>query len=310
VTTPENAVKLLQDRAWAAIPIACRRWVEREFRDLTAGKLGWRSDLCEGTLREIARVLHHSLERDAGMPLFEGVNVEVYIGRCCAQLNSHFGQTPGAVCGTFTGYRIWRTTDSFFLCGSSELMRGKALPAQGPPTVECASCGQKMVLPELKDIAAGGWHSPQGYPYRCRTCDGVFCFNCLKQSRGIDFGGGRHSVDLACPRCLTLSISYAHTGPEPEDPEDLVRRRARELLALHGKLVEVRCLAKDRIEFVYGDGKVVDQRLGGAKTLVTCGYTGQGPRQFRAFLVQSGVETSGDEVRGISPPCVLKCEHT
>lgn len=170
--------------------------------------------------------------------------------------------------------------------------------------IECGVCGRHLTLLEWEDLRK----LPENPSYRCETCNQVFCFDCLGKKKGSSVGTGSYEVNLVCPRCGSAEIKYALRKPFPETPEKTVRRRARELQAEHGPLVKVECLANNDINLAYKDGMVVDGKLGGQQLLVTCGYAGQGPTQFHAFLVESGFKISVDEIYDKRPPYTLRRE--
>jgi len=174
--------------------------------------------------------------------------------------------------------------------------------------IQCAICRRKMTPLNLKDLARISGSAAESYPYRCSSCGQVFCFNCLNRQEGPRVGSGLYSVKLVCPRCSSLEIQYAFSKPLPESPDDLVRRKARELRTKHGRLVKVNCKAQDSIALMYQDGTVVDGRLGEQRPQLTCGYAGQGPSQFHSFLVASGFNVSMQEIYDKRPPYVLQQE--
>jgi DNA-directed RNA polymerase subunit RPC12/RpoP len=175
-------------------------------------------------------------------------------------------------------------------------------PFKKKKTARCGICSRRLTLLEWEDLR----ETPEDPPYRCPACGRVFCFRCLDKRKGAVVSPKSYVLELVCPLCGASKIKYALRIPFPEAPEETVRRRAKELQAKHGALVEARCLADNNVELMYGDGTVVDGKLGEQTKLITCGYAGQGPRQFHAFLTESGFQISVDEVYDRRPPYVLR----
>jgi rubredoxin len=168
----------------------------------------------------------------------------------------------------------------------------------------CGICGRRLTLPKSGVL---GERTVQPYhPYRCAACGRVFHFSCLDKRKGAVIGPKSYVLELVCPRCGTPEVERASVKPIPETPERLVSRRAKELQAKHGGLVEVRCRANDDIELVYADGTSVDGCLDGRTQLLTCGYAGQGPRQLHAFLRASEFHISLEAVYETCAPYTLR----
>lgn len=165
----------------------------------------------------------------------------------------------------------------------------------------CASCKRELTLMKMKDLR----RPAAAESYQCSDCGKIFCFQCLVK-REVRDRGGSSEILLTCPHCKSSIIRYALERPLPLDPEAVVRQKAKQLESAHGKLVEVRCIANDHIEVVYKDGVVLDARLGGEKPLFTCGYAGQGPKQFHAFLEESGYKIDIEKIYDRHPPYKLK----
>jgi len=177
-------------------------------------------------------------------------------------------------------------------------------PFKSKSAAKCVSCSRRLTLLEWSELRHPP--DPKDAPYKCYACGQVFCFDCLDKGQGAPVGTHGHRVVLSCSHCGASEIKYATIEPLPEDPEKTVARRANELKAGHGRLVEVRCVAQEYIELEYKDGTVIDGRLGGDKNLLTCGYGGQGPTQFHIFLTASGFQISRDEVYDKKPPYTLR----
>lgn len=166
----------------------------------------------------------------------------------------------------------------------------------------CGICSRRLTLLEWGEDWRETLEDP---PYRCPACGRVFCFHCLDKRKGEVISPKSYVVELICPRCGSLEIKHAFRKPFPEAPEETVRRRAKELQAKHRGLSEARCFTDNHVELVYGDGTVVDGKLGGQVLLITCGYMGQGPRQFHVLLTESGFQISADEIYHRRPPYTL-----
>ncbi len=171
---------------------------------------------------------------------------------------------------------------------------------------KCEICGRKLTLLEWKDLGNTDGRSPEDDPYRCSACNRIFCFDCLNKRHGQKVGRDSYVLEFICPTCGSSSIKYAFTKPLPESPEELVRRKAKELQIEHGELVKVRCIAQNSIELIYRDGRSVDERLGEQERQITCGYAGTGPTLFHTFLTESGFQISLDEVFDKHPPYILQ----
>jgi len=170
--------------------------------------------------------------------------------------------------------------------------------------VSCKVCHQRLTLLEWEDLR----NLPKNPPYRCETCNQVFCLDCLLKGRVQSVGTGFYQVMLVCPQCGSAVIRYALKEPLPENPGETVRRRARELQSEHGPLVRVQCITDVDIRLIYKDGAVIDGRLQGGQLLLTCGYAGQGSTQFHAFLTESGFQISLEDVYDRHPPYTLRRE--
>ncbi len=117
-TDVHDAVRLLRDGALPATPIISRARVEAEYQDMVSA-WGCRG-LKGGTPQDIADTLRRNLERDSKLPRFRNFSVQVIADQYCAQVYSSFEREPGARYATATAYRIWRTSDSVFFCGSKD----------------------------------------------------------------------------------------------------------------------------------------------------------------------------------------------
>lgn len=117
-TSIDHAIALLRDNAIASVPTITKIRVEFEYAALAGhwGCTGFR----EGTLLEICEALRKNLERDATFSSFNDFSVDVIPNVYSAEVGSHFHRRPGDRYGTVTVYRIWRTTDLFFFCGSKD----------------------------------------------------------------------------------------------------------------------------------------------------------------------------------------------
>jgi hypothetical protein len=94
--------------------------------------------------------------------------------------------------------------------------------------------------------------------------------------------------------------------------EQAMREIARNLVQMHGKLVEVRCISGHHpccIEMVFADGHkiVVGEHDGRVDiTMMKFGYHGTGTQCFHAFLDEAGIKVSLDELYTMQGPKTLR----
>ena len=94
--------------------------------------------------------------------------------------------------------------------------------------------------------------------------------------------------------------------------EDQMRQLARQLIAKHGDLVEVRCVSGHNpchIELVFSDGAkiVVGEHSGRVGiSIMKAGYHGTGARCFHAFLDEAGFDVTFEQVVKMENGTVLR----
>jgi len=94
--------------------------------------------------------------------------------------------------------------------------------------------------------------------------------------------------------------------------EDQMRQLARQLIAKHGDLVEVRCVSGHHpchIELVFSDGEkiVVGKHSGRVDiSMMKAGYHGTGPSCFHAFLDEAGFDVTLEQVANMEKGTVLR----
>ena len=95
--------------------------------------------------------------------------------------------------------------------------------------------------------------------------------------------------------------------------EDQLCKIARQLIATHGDLVEVRCVSGHNpchIELVFSDGEkiVVGEHSSGRVdiSMMKAGYHGTGSRCFHAFLDEAGFDVTFEQVVDMEKGTVLR----
>ena len=94
--------------------------------------------------------------------------------------------------------------------------------------------------------------------------------------------------------------------------EDQMRQIARQMIAKHGDLVEVRCVSGNNpchIELVFSGGEklVVGQHSGHVDiSMIKAGYHGTGSRCFHAFLNEAGFDVTFDQIVNMKNGTVLQ----
>ena len=122
--------------------------------------------------------------------------------------------------------------------------------------------------------------------------------------------GQTWTIPLSAEENRKLKIMYDSSDAELQDSAWAII--AWRLIARYGKLTEVRCLqgpVPQRIELLYEDGHglVVTKRSGNRDiSIISFGYTGDGPSCFYLFLKASGFNITEETVTKIKAPCILR----
>lgn len=94
--------------------------------------------------------------------------------------------------------------------------------------------------------------------------------------------------------------------------EDQMRQIARQMIAMHGNLVEVNCISGHHpchIELLFADGhkEIVGDHNGQVDiSMMKFGYMGTGTTCFHAFLNEAGFDIAYEELANLDNGTVLK----
>lgn len=166
-------------------------------------------------------------------------------------------------------------------------------------TLQCSVCNQQLRLLETEEVI----NPPADASFHCSYCGCFICRQCVCL-KTVGNACNKTLYGYACPQCGETNLRYCYVG----DSILSICLLARDLVAAHGSLKEVRCLDTHKIGLEYQDGTKFDENLGGARVAITCGYAGGGPTHFHLFLKESGFKITRKEIFNKKPPYTLTQE--